>query len=92
MALGIEKTIENWLQMSVVKAARPDDTAASTTIQFIENVLADDFQVTNLSYEGDYFTYNVKYQINGEERSITYNKMLIDELLEEINKDSRNNI
>lgn len=90
--MELVKTIENWLQMAVVKSARPDDTAANTSLQFIEKVLVDDFDVTVISYEGDYFNYKVKYQINNEEKIVNFSKILIDQLLEEINKDSRNDI
>lgn len=89
--MKVEDAIYNWLQIAVVAEGRPEDMAAQETADFFRGILRDDHNVKEIRYERDSFKYTVYYQINDKEETKIYDLMLIDKLLEDIEKEPKYN-
>lgn len=89
--MKIEDAIFNWLQITVVYKARPNDQSAKETSEFFRRVLADDHNISDINYELDGFTYNIRYEIEGKEATIRFNSTMIDKLITDIENESKYN-
>lgn len=89
--MKLEDAIFNWLQITVVNEARPDDLAAKETSEFFREILTQDHNVEQISYERDPFKYLVTYSINGNEEKRNFDLMLVDKLLVDIENEPKYN-
>lgn len=81
----------NWLQIRVVADARPDDRSAQDTAAFFLEILEQDHQVTDLTYQADEERYTLSWSANGSSQSLRFAREKVDELLEAINNEPKYN-
>lgn len=89
--MKIEDAIFNWLQITIVYKARPNDSSAKETSEFFKRILAEDHNISEISYELDGFTYNIRYEIDGKEGSIRFNSTMVDKLITDIENEPKYN-
>jgi len=89
--LKIEDAIFNWLQITVVYKARPNDLSAKETSEFFRRILVEDYDISEINYELDGFTYNIRYEIDGKEASIRLNSTMVDKLIADIENEPKYN-
>ncbi|CCQ92402.1 conserved hypothetical protein [[Clostridium] ultunense Esp] len=90
--LKLHDALFNWLQIKVVAEARPEDHAASETLQFFSEILREDHQVTHLSVtkEGDE-AYEIEYVREGKREKERFDAYRVDELLVNIMNEPKYN-
>jgi hypothetical protein len=82
----------NWLQIKVVADARPDDKAAKDTVDFFSEILQEDHKLSRFEVtETDETKYVVTYETEGSVKTQTFDKELVDQLLEDINSNPKYN-
>lgn len=84
-----EDAIYNWLQIAVVHEARPEDMAAKETVVFFRDILTTDHNISDIRYERDPFKYTVFYTIDDKENKVVFDLVLIDKLIEDIEKEPK---
>jgi len=89
--MKFEETVSNWLQISVVREARPNDLAANDTADFFLEILKDDHGLENVRYERDPFEYIVFFERNGEPQQLKFQRGIIEKLLEDIESEPKYN-
>jgi hypothetical protein len=90
--MNLNDALFNWLQIKTVAEARPDDDAARKTVEFFEEILRDDHQVTNFQVtNSDLSMYYVSYEVNGVKKKQMYDREQIDQLLNDINAEPKYN-
>ncbi len=90
--MKIQDAIFNWLQIAVVYEGRPSDTAAKETRDFFREILLEDHQIEEISYERDALAYTVTYKLqNGEINKKTFDLNFVDKLLDDIEKEPKYN-
>jgi len=89
--MKLEDVIYNWLQITVVSEARPDDRSAKETSDFFGQILTDDHHVSNIRYERDSFMYKVYFEKEGKNEEKQFALALVDKLLEDIENEPKYN-
>lgn len=89
--MKIEDVIFNWLQITVVYKARPNDLSAKETSEFFRRILTEDHNVSDINYELDGFTYNIRYVVDGKEATIRFNSTMVDKLVTDIENEPKYN-
>lgn len=94
MMLRLQDTLFNWLQITVVSKARPDDQAAKKTADFFYTMLTEDHSLENVEIDppGDNAFYTVRYSVDGEARSNRYDREVVEQLLNDIEAEPRYNL
>ncbi|MCM3768646.1 hypothetical protein [Neobacillus niacini] len=82
---SFQDVLYNWLTIKVVCDARPNDTAAQETRAHFEEVLADEYHVSNLDITTDDVMYYVSCQKGEEEKKMKFPRELIEVMLNQIN-------
>lgn len=86
-----EDAIFNWLQITVVSKARPNDLSAKETSEFFREILTEDHNISKISYELDGFTYNIKFEVENKEEIIRFNSTMVDKLVSDIENEPKYN-
>ena len=89
--MKIEDAIFNWLQIAVVYEARPEDLSAKETLEFFYDILVKDHNINEILYKRDPFKYIVYYQIDGEKENKTFDAVIIDKLVHDIENEPKYN-
>ena len=86
-----DEAIFNWLQIKVVAMARPQDAAATKTLEFFEQILLEDFNISHIHIEHSSDTYSVHYDIEGAIHNKQYRQQLVEQLLTDIETNPKYN-
>mgnify|MGYP001433920201 CR=1 FL=1 len=88
-----DDAIFNWLQIEIVREARPNDRSARDTVQFFEEMLREDHQVSSISKKLVKGVYHVEYQLEGEHevKTIQFPQELAEKLLQDIMSEPKYN-
>ncbi|MED4601134.1 hypothetical protein P9314_10510 [Paenibacillus validus] len=89
--MNLQDTLFNWLQISIVAEARPEDGAARETKDFFELILREDHALSRFSYEENDDLYRVEYEQDGQTRMQRYDRELAEQLLTDINSNPKYN-
>ena len=89
--MKLDVAVNNWLQISVVYEARPNDRSAKETADFFLMILEEDHGLKNIRYERDSFDYTVFFEKDGEEQQLKFGRPMIEKLLEEIEAEPKYN-
>jgi hypothetical protein len=89
--MNLRDTLSNWLQISIVSAARPDDHAAKETKDFFEVMLREDHHLDSFAYTSDETMYHIRYTMHGQTRTQTLDRESAEQLLEGINSNPKYN-
>lgn len=81
---SLQDALYNWLTIKVVVDARPDDTAAVDTYNLFDDILVNEFHVSNIKINKDEEMYYLSYTIDGEEKTRRYPVELIDVIRDQI--------
>ncbi|WP_312469138.1 hypothetical protein [Neobacillus sp.] len=84
---SLQDALYNWLTIKIVSDARPDDTAATETREFFEEMLTTQHHVSNIETSKDDVMYYVSYQQGGEMKKNRYPRELIEIMLIQINQE-----
>jgi hypothetical protein len=88
----LEDALFNWLQIKVVADGRPDDSAAHETVQFFQDILTEDHNVTDLQVEGtDATMYQLRFEVDGKSKIQMFDREAVDKLLMDIQSEPRYN-
>ena len=83
---SLQDALYNWLSISVVSDARPDDTAARETTEMFRRLLETDYKLTSVEVASDEEMYYVKYMGNGQEGMKSFPRELIDCIINSMNE------
>lgn len=89
--MNLQDALFNWLQISIVAEARPEDRAAGETRDFFEVILREDHQLTGFSYSADESFYRIQYETAGEQRTQRFDREAAEKLLEDIQSNPKYN-
>ncbi|MCZ8518746.1 MULTISPECIES: hypothetical protein [Paenibacillus] len=89
--MNLQDALFNWLQISLVAAARPDDNAAAETRDFFEVILREDHGLQSFSYALDRERYRIDYIAQGEPGLQRFDAELAGGLLTDINSNPKYN-
>jgi len=81
-----DDAIFNWLQIEIVREARPSDRAAKDTVLFFEEMLRKDHQVISISKKLVEGFYHVEYQLQDDPkvRTMKFPREFAEKLLQDI--------
>lgn len=82
---SLQDSLYNWLTIKIVSDARKDDTAAHTTTKMFEQILHDDYQVSNLKVKTDETMYYISFLHQEEQKKIRFPRELVEVMLQQIN-------
>jgi hypothetical protein len=82
--MQLKDVLFNWLQIQIVREARPSDRSARDTVFFFEEMLRDDHQVTQLEKWTEKEHYVIRYEQNGEMRTVEFSRDAAEQLLKDI--------
>ncbi|MEK8129692.1 hypothetical protein WMW72_17440 [Paenibacillus filicis] len=82
--MKLQDAIFNWLQISMVSEARPEDGAAKETKDFFELILREDHKLEQFSYACDEDVCIIEYKQEGELAKVRYDRELAEQLLTDI--------
>lgn len=90
--MELRSALLNWLQISVVVVARPDDQSAQETQRFFREILLEDFQIKEIEYERDPLQYTVRY-LQAEENwgEAVFDRLSVESLIIAIQSEPRYN-
>ncbi|GMX66852.1 hypothetical protein Elgi_61250 [Paenibacillus elgii] len=90
--MNLQDAVFNWLQISIVAEARPDDLAASETRAFFETILREDHHLERFVRTADEETYTVEYEeAGGVFHTRRFDRELAEQLLTDINSNPKYN-
>ncbi|WP_426447752.1 hypothetical protein ACP26L_26120 [Paenibacillus sp. S-38] len=89
--MNLQDALFNWLQISLVAAARPEDGAAVETRDFFEVILREDHGLQSFAYEPEGERYRIDYTADGQIRTQRFDAELADQLLTDINSNPKYN-
>lgn len=84
---SVQDALYNWLTIKVVSDARPDDKAAIETKDLFENILSEDYGLSDIKITKDDSMYFVSYTKNDESQKIRFPVELIEFLLNQMNEE-----
>lgn len=90
--MKLEDALFNWLQISLVAEARPDDQAAKETERFFIEILEEDHQVSHVTLDkNEDAKYLIHYIHAGDSKVIRFDKVAADQLLADIQAEPKYN-
>ncbi|WP_019120743.1 hypothetical protein [Brevibacillus massiliensis] len=89
--MKLSDALFNWLQISVVADARPDDRSARDTEEFFRDILTQDHQVSQVSYSKDETMYILRYEASGVQKMQMYEIEAVEQLLRAIENEPKCN-
>lgn len=90
--MNLQDAVFNWLQISIVAEARPDDLAASETRDFFETILREDHHLERFVRTANEETYTVEYEeAGGVRHTKRFDRELAEQLLTDINSNPKYN-
>lgn len=90
--MNLQDALLYWLQIKTVAEMRPDDDAAKETLRFFETILDEDHHLQNYRVTAiDDDMVHIAYEQNGEIKTDRFPKLLVDQLLEDINANPKYN-
>lgn len=89
--MKLQDALFNWLQISIVAEARPEDRAAAETRDFFEVILREDHHLTQFSYTAEDNVYRIQYETAGEQRTQQFDRESAEQLLEDIHSNPKYN-
>ncbi|WP_281888169.1 hypothetical protein [Paenibacillus sp. YYML68] len=89
--MKLQDALFNWLQISIVAEARPDDKAAAETRDFFEVILREDHHLVRFAYTHKGDLCQVEYELDGQALLKSYPRELAEQLLEDINSNPKYN-
>lgn len=90
--MKLEDALFNWLQISLVAKARPDDQAAKETERFFIEILEEDHDISDVKLEkNDDAKYSIHYIQAGDSQFIRFDKTAADQLLADIQAEPKYN-
>jgi hypothetical protein len=89
--MKLNDALFNWLQIRVVADARPHDRSAADTADFFLDILVNDHQIAELTYEKDEISYTLQCRVNGEPKMQRYDRETVDALLVAIENEPKYN-
>lgn len=79
------EAIFNWLQIEIVREARPSDRSAKDTALFFEEMLREDHQVVSICKKRVGDVYHVDFQVEGQElETLQFPREVAEKLLQDI--------
>jgi hypothetical protein len=83
--MRLEDALYNWLQIKIVADARQDDGAARETLDFFEQILREDHQLTSFKAErSDETMIYVRYEKDGKSKTQMFDRESAEQLLADI--------
>jgi hypothetical protein len=83
--LTLQDALFNWLQMTIVAEARPEDHAAKETQQFFEQILREDHGLSDFHIEQkDETRLHIRFEQDGESKKQMFDRESSEKLLEDI--------
>jgi hypothetical protein len=90
--LNLQDALFNWLQIKIVADARPEDQAARDTLDFFEQILKEDHQMSDFHIaQTDDTMYYVHYAADGKGKKQMFDKEAAEKLLTDINSNPKYN-
>ncbi|XOK58947.1 hypothetical protein ACJ7K1_20520 [Paenibacillus elgii] len=90
--MNLQDAVFNWLQISIVAEARPNDLAASETRDFFETILREDHRLERFIRTAGEETYIVEYEeAGGARHTKRFDRELAEQLLTDINSNPKYN-
>jgi hypothetical protein len=89
--MRLKDVLFNWLQIQIVRDARPSDRSARDTVRFFEEMLREDHGVTVLQKRVEKNRYIVEYEQNGEKQAEAFAREAAEQLLKDIMSEPRYN-
>lgn len=90
--MTLQDALFNWLQISIVAEARPDDNAARETCGFFEQILREDHHVTHFGIAlKDETRIHVRYETDGRTKTQMYDREHAEQLLHDIESNPKYN-
>lgn len=65
--MQLNDALFNWLQIEIVREARPSDRSAKDTALFFEEILREDHKIISINKKLLHDVYQVEYQIKDQE-------------------------
>jgi hypothetical protein len=90
--MDLRTAIHSWLQIRIVSEARPEDDAAKKTFTFFEEIVSQDFGVTDLTilpYSDADHSIQLSYKVNGEPASVSFDREMTEKLLQDIEENPK---
>ena len=90
--MDLRTAIHSWLQIRIVSEARPEDEAAKKTFTFFEEIVSQDFGVTEIMvvpYSDEDHSIQLTYKVNGEASSISFDREMTVKLLQDIEENPK---
>ncbi|MEH7251350.1 hypothetical protein V7111_04425 [Neobacillus niacini] len=84
---SVQDALYNWLSIKVVCDARPEDTAASETLDLFNGIIKDEHHLTNIDVTTDEMMYYVSFTHEGEAKKTRFPRELIEVMLNQINQE-----
>ena len=90
--MRLEDALFNWLQIKNVAEARPEDISAKNTVDFFEEILGEDYKLSNIRMEsvGEDLL-QVWYDLDGVTHKKSFDREMTEQLLHDINENPRYN-
>ncbi|MBW7651097.1 hypothetical protein [Anoxybacillus sp. ST4] len=85
--MKLQDAVYNWLTITVVAHARPNDTAAQETERFFADLLREDHAVEQIAYTKEGDVYTVAFTVNNESRTFRFPAELVETMLDQINRE-----
>ena len=89
--MQLNDALFNWLQIELVREARPSDRSAKETVLFFEELLREDHQVASITKKLVEDQYHVEYVIADEPKTVAFPCKLAQKLLQDILEEPRYN-
>ncbi|MGX6442092.1 hypothetical protein ACWM35_02505 [Neobacillus sp. K501] len=84
---SVQDALYNWLSIKVVCDARPEDTAARETLDLFDDMIMNEYRLTNIEVTTDEMMYYVSYIQGGETKKTRFPRELIEVMLNQINEE-----
>lgn len=84
--MRLNDALFNWLQIEIVREARPSDRSAADTVRFFEEMLREDHHVVSIHKQLKDTEYVLTYQVQDQEKeeTITFPREAAEKLLQDI--------
>lgn len=85
--MDLRTAIHSWIQIRIVSDARPEDDAAKKTFDFFDEIIHQDFGVTEIEvmpYSDEEDSIEIHYVANGEAAKISFDREMTEKLLLDI--------
>lgn len=89
--MNLRDALFNWLQISIVAEARPEDKAAAETADFFEVILREDHRLTEFQVSKDETMYRIRYTGEDGAKLIMFDRESAEQLLADINSNPKYN-